>query len=134
MTALPTLLIISSVIFEIAVAVALAAYLITNANVSARSSAEALSAAQAGANDAAIRIARNKSYEATTGYSFVVGSSTVNVVVTANTGQGGGAATGKTRVLSTGTTKNFSKRIEAVYTINDNTGELTLESYEETAI
>lgn len=130
MTALPTLLVMSSVIVEIAIAVALAAYLLSNSSASARYGAEALAAANSGAQDAAIRIARDKSYSSS-GYTISVGSSTATIVVQTNTGKDGAAASGKSRILATGTTRLFSKKLEIVYSINDTTGEMTLESYDE---
>lgn len=133
MTALPTLLVLSSIIIEVAIAIALAAYLLSNVSSGARYGAEALAAANAGVSDATIRIARDKNYSSG-GYTFSVGSSTTSVVVQINTGKDGTAATGKSRILSTGTTRTFSKKLEVVYSVNDITGEMTLETYDEIGI
>lgn len=131
--ALPTLLIISGILIEIVVAIALVANILSTTGYGARFSREALVAAEAGVQDAALRIARDKEYGTLGGttYSITVGNSSVQVTVYKDVGQGGVTASGKHRIVSTGTARVFSKKIEVVYDVDETTGKLILEAYNE---
>ena len=130
-TALPMLILISGIMIEIVIALALVAHLLSSSTYGARYAAEATIAAQAGLQDAAIRITRDKEYENTSGYALTIGNNTANIEVYKDRGKDGAVATGKHRVVSTGTARLFSKKIEGVYIVNDDTGEVILESYRE---
>src|SRR3989338_5112355 len=123
--ALPTILIISGIVAEIAITGVLISYLLSSSGFGARLSAEAWAAARAGVNDAVIKVARDKNF--TTGggdYTISVGNNTATIVVDE-------PSSGKKRIRSTGAAKIFSKKIEAIYSIDTTTGKLIMESYGE---
>ena len=77
---LGAMLLFGAVIVEIALVTALLSYLLGTANLGGRLSAEALSAARAGIDDALVRIIR-KEYTNNTDYSLVVGNAGATIKI-----------------------------------------------------
>lgn len=129
-SALPTVLLISIIILELALAVALTAASLSNTFYGERMASEALSAARAGAEDAILRVVRYKNCPTTgcpASYSIAVGSRTADVTI-ASDGQG------HITIDSTGTAFTRKKKVEVILGVDPTTGEVKLQSFEEVAL
>jgi len=119
---LPVVLIAGIIVAEVGVALSFVMYLTNSASYGARLSQEAFYGARSGVNDAFLKIIRNKDYSSP-GYNLTVGKSNVNVVVTNEIG----IAT----IVSTGTVLNRQRKLQAVISIDAETGEASLFSLQE---
>ena len=91
--------------------------------------------AQAGIDDATIRIARNLNYSNGSGYTLAVENGTSTVIVQKDTFSSpctAVSATGKDCIISTGQVKDSKRRIEVVVTIGTY-GKVTVDSFKEIA-
>jgi len=91
--------------------------------------------AQAGIDDAKIRIARNLNYSNSGGYTLVVGNGTSTVIVQKDTFSSPCTATGasgKDCIISTGQVKDSKRRIEVVVSVAT-LGKVTVDSFKEIA-
>ncbi|PIY59498.1 hypothetical protein COY96_01505, partial [Candidatus Wolfebacteria bacterium CG_4_10_14_0_8_um_filter_37_11] len=77
--ALPAMLFIGGIIVEIGIAGAFISYYLSQSGFGIKMSAEALAAAEAGVQDALIKIIRNKDFTSS-GYDLTVGNRSANVV------------------------------------------------------
>jgi len=127
--ALPAMLFIGGIIVEIGIAGAFISYYLSQSGFGIKMSAEALAAAEAGVQDALIKIIRNKDFTSS-GYDLTVGNRSANVVVCKDTCAG----TGKHKITSIGSALVKRRKIEAVVNVNNTTGEVKIESIQETAI
>jgi len=129
--ALPTILLISSILVEVVVVGVVLANALNNSRFSERVAAEAYAAANAGAEDAILRIIRYKNCPATPGcpssYSLAVGSRSADVSIVDS---GGGVIT----IQSTGTASMRKKKIEVILGASSNTGEVSLQSFREVSL
>ena len=98
---------------------------------SQRASDEAYAAAQSGAKDAMMRVARNKNYSSA-GYSLPA-SCTLNgaaacayIVVEQNQ-----PSVGKDRITAAGTLNNSSRKLEVILNVNSTNGKITIDSQNE---
>lgn len=127
-SALPTILLISSIIVEISVALALLSNALVNTRFSERLTAEALLTARSGAQDAILRIERYKNCPSSPNcpgtYSLSVGSNTADVTITND-------SAGRITVMSTGIAKNRQKKVEVILGVDTVTGETELQSFNE---
>lgn len=120
-TALPTILLIVGIIFEIAIGFALITYLLLTSGYGERLSAEALAASRAGLSDALIKLARDKNFTSVSSYTVDVGSRSAEVTVV-NDGAG------RVTITSTGSAITRQRRVQAIYIVNQTTGKIDLES------
>ena len=105
--ALPTIIIISTLVLLIAVAL-VSSGLIENAiSFGHKESQEAYVASELGVQDAIIRISRNKDF-ASAGYAIAVGNGTANIVV---------SGTSTKTVTSTGVVNNKTRKLQVVVNI-----------------
>lgn len=123
------MLFIGAIIVEIAVAGAFISYYLSQSGFGVKISAEALAAAEAGVQDALIKIIRDKNFSSN-GYSLTVGSRSANVVVCKDSCAG----TGKHKITSTGSAVAKRRKIEVIVNVNSATGEVKIESIQEAAI
>lgn len=86
---------------------------------------QALAAASGGAEDALLRLLRNKDFSSS-GYSVPIGNITATVSVTQNY-----PATGQARILSKAAVSSRVKQVEAIASVDSNTGEIALRSWKE---
>ena len=126
---LPTVLLQSAVIVELGIAGALLVYLLNNANLGVRLSAEALAAAQAGIEDGIIRIIRDKNYS-TAGYTLTVGSRLATVAVCKDSCAG----IGKSLITVKAKAANKFRQLQAVVEVNSITGKIEIQSIKEVAL
>lgn len=122
---LPIMLLIGGMFVEMVIAGVFVAYFLGQSSFGVKYSQDALTAAQAGVDDALIRIVRNKDFNSN--YTFAVGSSSVQVSVCKDTCAG----VNKSQIDSIGTAFNKKREIRAIININNLTGEVKLESEKE---
>ena len=123
------MLFIGGIIVEIALAGAFISYYLSQSGFGVKMSAEALAAADAGVQDALIKIIRDKNFSSA-GYNLTVGNRSANIVVCKDSCSG----TGKHKITSTGTAMLKRRKIEAIVNVNSTTGEVKIESVQEMAI
>lgn len=126
--ALPAVLLISGIITEIAIAGTLVAFVLSSSGWGERLSAQALAAAKSGVEDAFMRITIDKTFSSPSGYSFSVGSRTVQVVVNKDPS---GYPVGSDQIISTGTALTRQRKLEAIIIVDSNTGKVNLKSTRE---
>ncbi|MBI1961040.1 MAG: hypothetical protein HYS43_02080 [Candidatus Liptonbacteria bacterium] len=124
--AIPTVIIFGGIIAEIAIATTFLSLTFTNTALGQRLSAEAFAAAQSGAEDAILRLVRDRNYQNISGYTLSVGQATVTVTIT----QGSPAANQAT-IRSTGSSFRRRRVVQAIVTIDDVTGVVSLVSLKE---
>ena len=125
------MLFIGGIIVEIGIAGAFISYYLSQSGFGVKMSAEALAAAEAGVQDAIIKIIRNKNFTSS-GYDLAVGSRSTNVVVCKDTCSG--ISEGKHKITSIGSALVKRRKIEAVVNVNATTGEVKIESILEVVI
>lgn len=126
---LPVILLISGIVIELAIAGVVVSALLSNTVFSSRLTAEALSAARAGAQDAIVKIMRYKNCNASScggsvPYTITFGSRTADVSLVDN---GDSTLT----VSSVGTASTRKKKIEAVVGVDPSSGKINVLSFEE---
>jgi hypothetical protein len=127
--ALPAMLFIGGIIVEIGIAGAFISYYLSQSGFGVKMSAEALAAAEAGVQDAIIKIIRDKNFTSA-GYDLTVGNRSANVVVCKDSCAG----TGKHKITSTGSALAKRRKLEAIVNVHSTTGEVRVESITEVAI
>lgn len=126
--ALPSVLIIGGIIVQIAVVGAFLSYLFASAGYGTRLASEALNAARAGAQDAMMRVARDKTFSSD-GYTVTTNGRDATVVVTRDS-----PVAGQDTILSTATALTRQKKIEIILEVDATTGQLEVLSFGEVAI
>lgn len=126
--ALTTMLGLGLVISVIGAAMGLVSFFESSIALSQAKSQEAYLLAQSGAQDALLRIARDKGCHNTdcAGYTLTIGDNTATVIVT--------APDGKRQILSTGTAARRKRRLQVDIAVDDTTGALTLISWKEVSL
>jgi len=130
---LPTVILMSAIIIEIAVAGVVIASALNSTTYSQRLSAQALAAAKAGTDDAFMRIVRYKGCASgcpctvSTPCSIQVGANTTATVTMSDNGQG------VITVNSVGTALTRQKKLQMVVGVDSNTGLVSLQSLQEIA-
>ncbi|MBI2591294.1 MAG: four helix bundle protein [Candidatus Brennerbacteria bacterium] len=127
--ALPMVLIIGGVLFEIAVGLTFIVFLLLNSGLGERLSAEALGVAQAGLADAFIKIARDKNFSSA-GFTVPIDNRTATVTVVRDVSN---LAFERKTVTSIGSAGARQKKLQAVLVIVSNSGKIDLESVNEIA-
>ena len=129
--ALPTILLIGGIIVEIAVAGVFIAYLLSQSGFGAKLSAEALAAAQAGIQEAMMKIVRDKNFSSS-GYDIAVGSRAAHIIVCKDSKTVSSACStanpGKDEITSLGSASIKRRQLRAMVNVNSATGEVKIES------
>lgn len=138
MAALPTVLLFGGIIAEISITVVFLAYYFNQSNSGVKLSAEALSAANAGVQDALVKIIRDKNFSSPNPYSLAVGNRSASVIVckdikadTTTLTCTGNLNSGKDEIISTGSAITKKRRIQASINVDPLTGEAKIEYYKE---
>lgn len=127
--ALPAVLLIGGIIIEIGIAGAFIAFILSSSGWGERLSAQALSAAKAGVEDAFIKITISKNFVPSPNpYSFAISGSTVEVSVAKDPA---GYPTGRHKVTSTGKALSRQRKLEAIIVVDKDTGKVDLELIKE---
>jgi len=125
-SALPTILLVSAIIIEIAVIGVILASTLSNARFSDRLASEALGAARSGAHDAILKVIREKGCPGSLP-DMAVGSRSAE-----RTCEDDGA--GRITIESTGSAFTRKKRIEVIIGIDSITGKVSLQSFKEVSL
>ncbi len=130
-SALPMMLLLGSIIIEIAIAIAFLTYYFNTINFASRLSAEALETARAGASDAIIRVVRDKTCpngSCPSPYTLAISNGrTATISICKDTCVGAG----KTEIISTAAALNKQKRIHAVLSVDPVTGQVSVDLLQE---
>lgn len=136
--ALSTILLLGAVIMEIAIVGSLLVFAFNNINYGVRLSAAALAAAKSGLVDATIKIIRDKDFSAIPYYDLAVGEVNAKVTVCKDArtvvAPCDTADDGKTEVTSLGQAFNRSRKLRAILSVNETTGEVSSVSTTELSI
>ncbi len=130
--ALPLVLMVGGLITQITVALMVSNFLLTQSEFGLRSSSEAFLAAQAGYQDAFIRIIRSKEYAGS--YTLTFANSTVDVTVCSDAPDPICVGLNKDKITVLGKSQNRNRKFEAILDVSQTTGEATLESFAEVAL
>jgi len=136
---LPTILLLSGILMELAIAGTVLATVLNNTISNRRFGTEALAAARAGAQDAIIRVSRDNSFGAPppVNYSLdvVAGRSSAQVTVCKDwvtvTNLCDTNINGRDEIISVGTVMNRKKKIVAILGVDADTGRVKIQSFEE---
>jgi len=138
--ALPTILLIGGIIVEIGIAGAFISFLLSQSGFGAKLSAEAFAAAQSGIDDAMMRIVRDKNFY--TGpaapYTLTVGNRSAQVIICKDFKTVSSACDtindGKDEITSLGSALTKRRQLRAIVNVDNNTGEVRVESIQEIAL
>ncbi len=130
--ALPLVLMIGSLITEITVALMVSNFLLTQSEAGLSASSEAFLAAQAGYQDAFMRIIRNKEYSGS--YTLTFPDSAVDVTVCSDAPEPICVGPDKDKITVLGKSQNRNRKFEAVLDVSQSTGEALLSTYVEVAL
>jgi len=128
--ALPAVLIIGGFVTEIVIVATVGSFLLVNSEYNIRLSSDALFAARSGINDAVLKIARDRSFTSAS-YGLPLTNSSVDISVCKDAPC---TDVGKSKITSTGTVQNRSRRLEAVVVVDNYTGNVRLESLKEVSL
>lgn len=129
---LPAILLFGGIIIELGLASALLVYYMNNTLYGTRLSSEALVAAQAGIDDAMLRVITNKNCpdaSCPASYTITSGSRTADVTICRDC-----IVAGKTQITSTGQALTKKHQLTATLTVSTSTGQVTLDSLVETPL
>ncbi len=137
--ALPLIILISGIVLEVALSLALISYYLVQISFGGKSSNEALSAAQVGIDDAVIRIVRKNDFSSN--YTLAIDNiKKTDVVVckdfqiTNNVCDLTKPNAGKTEIISSGKFFNRNRRLRAFVNVDNEKGEISVESVTEIPI
>ena len=130
--ALPLVLMIGGLITEVTVALMVSNFLLIQSETGLRASSEAFLAAQAGYQDAFMRIIRNKEYSGS--YTLTFPNSTVDVTVCSDAPDPACVGLNKDRITVLGKSQNRNRNFQAILNVSQITGEATLSSISELAL
>jgi len=129
--ALVAVLLIGGLIVELGIAGIFISYYFSQSGLGIKLSEEALAAARSGIQDAEIKIIRNKNFiPSPNPYTLTVGERTVQVDVCKDSCAG----PNKYQITALGMALTKRRQIQAIFYVDDNTGEVKLESEKETAL
>lgn len=135
MTALPMVLLIGGIVVEIAIAGAFIAFFTAQSGLGIKLSDEALVAAKAGAQDAVLKIIRNKDFSSSSGYVLAVGNRSAVITVCRDSYTVSSICDtpniGKDEIISIGSAALKRRKLKAMVNVNSITGEVKIESIEE---
>ena len=129
---LPVVLLIGGIIIEVGITGVLLFYYLNTSLADSRLSNDALAAAQAGAEDAILKIALNKdcpNIACDANYNLTIDDRVANITICKDSCAG----SGKTQITSIGHARNKEHTLVAILTVNSYTGELSIDSIKESS-
>ncbi len=123
--ALSLVFLIGGIIILVGVSLTFIVVSFIGSNYGFQMSNRALAAASGGANDAVIKLLRDKDFSSA-GYTVTIGSDSAAVAVTQNS-----PIAGQAKIISTGTASSYQRKIQAVAAVNATTGQVQLVSWEQ---
>ncbi len=125
------MLLLGSIIIEIAIAIAFLAYYFNTLNLSSRLSIEAVETARAGAQDAIIRVILDKSCPDSSCPSPYTVTTSAGRVATVTICKDTCIGVGKTQIISGAIVANQRKKVEADLTVDPVSGQVTVNTLQE---
>ena len=125
LASLPAILLLGGVIVEISIAGLLLLFYLNNSIYGSRLADEALAVAQSGINDTIVQVILNKDLPSITNDTLPVGNGT------ATTNMSPGATTDKKVITTTGVVATRKRTIQAIVTVDEITGRVTIDSIKE---
>lgn len=122
---LPTVLVASVIIAEVGIALAFVMFMANSASYGARLLQEAYTCAKSGVSDALIRIIRNKDFYSS-GYNLAMDRCVANIIVEKNVPKQDAS-----QITVTGTVLNRQKKLQAIVSVDPDSGEVVLISLQE---
>ncbi len=116
---------IGTIILSISLTVALLAYSFLSSGYGFQASNRAMALASAGAEDALLKLARNKDFSAVSPYSVPVGNDSASVTVAQNS-----PVSGQAKIISTATIVFQQRKIQVVVSVDSVTGQISLFSWQ----
>ncbi len=123
--ALSFVFLIGVIVLSIGVAVAFLANSFLNSGYGYQAANRAMAVASAGAEDALMRLARNKDFSSVSSYSVPVGSDSASVTVNQNS-----PSTGQAKIVSSATVSFQQRKFQVVVSIDSTTGQVSLISWQ----
>ncbi len=123
--ALSFVFLIGVIVLSIGVAVAFLANSFLNSGYGYQAANRAMAVASAGAEDALMRLARNKDFSSVSSYSVPVGSDSASVTVNQNS-----PSTGQAKIVSSATVSFQQRKFQVVVSIDSATGQVSLISWQ----
>jgi len=123
--ALSFVFLIGVIVLSIGVAVAFLANSFLNSGYGYQAANRAMAVASAGAEDALMRLARNKDFSSVSSYSVPVSSSSASVTVNQNS-----PAAGQAKIVSSATVFFQQRKIQVVVSVDGTTGQISLISWQ----
>jgi len=125
---LSMVLLVGGLIMELGIALAFVSYYLAQGGLGLRLSEEAMTAAKSGVQDAVMQIIRDSHFNPSPNpYSLAVGSASVEITICKDTCAG----TGNFQIDSVGSILTKRRKIEAVVSVDSQTGEVKLLSEKE---
>lgn len=113
------------IILSIGVTVAVIAASFLNSGYGFQASNGAMAVATAGAEDALLRLARNKDFSSPSGYSVPIGGNSASVTVSQNS-----PSAGQAKIISSGTILFQQRKIQVVVSVNATSGQISVLSWQ----
>ncbi len=130
---LPAILLFGGILIEIGIISALLVYYLNNTLYANRLSDQALAAAQTGIEDGILKVVQDKTCpNASCASSYQI--ETTNGTATITICKDSCAGTGKTQVVSTGAALTKKHKLTATLSVNQTTGEVTIDEIKEDAL
>jgi len=123
--ALSFVFLIGIITLSIGVTVALLAASFLNSGYGFQAANKAMALATAGAEDALIKLARNKDFSSVSPYSVPINTDSASVTVSQNS-----PSAGQARIISTATSFFQQKKIQVIVSVNGTTGEISVASWQ----
>ena len=123
--ALSFVFLIGVIVLSIGVAVAFLANSFLNSGYGYQSANRAMAVASAGAEDALIRLTRNKDFSSVSAYSVPVGNDSASVTINQNS-----PAAGQAKIVSSATILFQQRKIQVVVSVDGTTGQISLVSWQ----
>jgi hypothetical protein len=122
--ALSFVFLVGTITLSIGVTISLLAASFLNSGYGFRASNRAMALASAGAEDALVKLARNKDFSAVSAYSVPVGNDSAIVTVNQNS-----PSAGQANIISTAAFSFQQRKIQVIVSINNMTGEISVISW-----
>jgi len=123
--ALSFVFLIGVIVLSIGVAVAFLANSFLSSGYGYQAANRAMSVASAGAEDALMRLARNKDFSSVSSYSVPVGSDSASVTVNQNS-----PVAGQAKIVSSATAFFQQRKLQVIVSVDGTTGQISLVSWQ----
>ncbi len=124
--ALSLVFLIGGIVLAIGISLAFVVLSFINSSYGFQAANRALAAATTGAEDALLKLVRDKDFSAASPYTISVGGQTASVTVTQNS-----PATGQAKILAWATVSRYQRKIQVIAAVASSTGLVNVVSWEQ---